>query len=211
MRFTKNTKGFTLIELLVVITIIGILAVGGTATYTAQIQKARDSTRMTDLSALRSGSEQFYQDFTQYMDPTKIDEFTGSGSRSITAYVPKIPKDPKTGQTCAKGTVTDVTGSNLPGCDYLYSAEDDSNGITLGEYKISSSFENRTNVDTKAFKDGGIEKDRLEFGLNLAGTNKKTNCERTGPLTIAGTALVAGTTQCVNGAALPRTVIFSGN
>lgn len=68
MRFTQNTKGFTLIELLVVITIIGILAVGGTATYTSQIQKARDSTRMTDLSALRSGIEQYYQDYAEYPD-----------------------------------------------------------------------------------------------------------------------------------------------
>jgi general secretion pathway protein G len=79
MRFTQNTKGFTLIELLVVITIIGILAVGGTATYTAQIQKARDSNRLTDLEALRSGIEQFYQDFAEYPISTVNPNEFGSG------------------------------------------------------------------------------------------------------------------------------------
>jgi prepilin-type N-terminal cleavage/methylation domain-containing protein len=44
---------FTLIELLVVITIIGILATGATAVYTSQIQKARDSVRITDIKSLQ--------------------------------------------------------------------------------------------------------------------------------------------------------------
>jgi general secretion pathway protein G len=123
MRFTQNTKGFTLIELLVVITIIGILAVGGTATYTAQIQKARDSTRMTDLNAIRSGVEQFYQDFTEYPAVT-VDEFTSSGSRSVLSYVPKIPKDAKTGQKCGRGA-----NPLAAGCDYIYNVTDDINGI----------------------------------------------------------------------------------
>jgi type IV pilus assembly protein PilA len=51
----QNTKlGFTLIELLVVITIIGILATGAVSVYTSQIQKARDSTRLTDIGAVRA-------------------------------------------------------------------------------------------------------------------------------------------------------------
>ncbi len=45
----NNSRGFTLIELLVVITIIGILATGGVGVFTQQIQKARDTTRITDL------------------------------------------------------------------------------------------------------------------------------------------------------------------
>lgn len=49
----NTTRGFTLIELLVVITIIGILATGATATYTSQIQKARDTTRINDVKALQ--------------------------------------------------------------------------------------------------------------------------------------------------------------
>lgn len=54
MRSLKTKKAFTLIELLVVITIIAILATGATTVYTAQIQKARDSTRFTDLNAVQA-------------------------------------------------------------------------------------------------------------------------------------------------------------
>lgn len=62
----KSTRGFTLVELLVVITIIGILATGAVSVYTSQIQKARDTTRITDVEALKSGIEQAYQDTTSY-------------------------------------------------------------------------------------------------------------------------------------------------
>jgi prepilin-type N-terminal cleavage/methylation domain-containing protein len=51
---TGSKKAFTLIELLVVITIIGILATGATAVYTSQIQKARDTTRINDIEALKA-------------------------------------------------------------------------------------------------------------------------------------------------------------
>jgi prepilin-type N-terminal cleavage/methylation domain-containing protein len=53
MKLQSIKKGFTLIELLVVITIIGILATGATTVFTAQIQKARDTTRITSLNALK--------------------------------------------------------------------------------------------------------------------------------------------------------------
>jgi len=66
----QNNKGFTLIELLVVITIIGILATGATATYTSQIQKARDTTRINDIKALQSGIEQVYQDRGEFPTET---------------------------------------------------------------------------------------------------------------------------------------------
>ncbi len=69
MSFLKqNTKGFTLIELLVVITIIGILAVGGTTVYTSQIQKARDTTRLSDAKAFQGAVEQVFADLAVYPD-----------------------------------------------------------------------------------------------------------------------------------------------
>ncbi|MDD2745881.1 MAG: prepilin-type N-terminal cleavage/methylation domain-containing protein [Candidatus Gracilibacteria bacterium] len=173
MRFTQNTKGFTLIELLVVITIIGILAVGGTATYTAQIQKARDSTRMTDLNALRSGVEQYYQDYTEYPDAT-VAMFTSSGTQSVAAYVPKIPRDSKSGQMCGKGTQ-----ANAGACDYIYNVGDDANGIQKGMYRVSTAFENKANVDTKANTDGGKEPNRFELGLELNSTKAPNTCNRT--------------------------------
>jgi hypothetical protein len=70
------------------------LATGATAVYTSQIQKARDTTRLNDVDALKSGVEQYYQDFSAY--PTTA-AFTG-----ITTYTPKLPADPKTKQPCNK-------------------------------------------------------------------------------------------------------------
>jgi general secretion pathway protein G len=66
MRLQSIKKGFTLIELLVVITIIGILATGATTVFTAQIQKARDTTRISDMKAVQSAVEQVYQDSGLY-------------------------------------------------------------------------------------------------------------------------------------------------
>lgn len=192
MKFTQNTKGFTLIELLVVITIIGILAVGGTATYTAQIQKARDSTRMTDLNAIRSGVEQFYQDYTEYPTAT-VAEFTGTGAKSVSSYVPKIPKDIKAGQTCGKGKST-VPG----GCDYVYNVGEDVNGIANGRFRVSTAFENAGNVDTKAAKDGGREDVRLELWIQLKDTGVSTNCKRSTKVWTTETSVtrVIATTDC---------------
>lgn len=48
-----NITGFTLIELLVVIAIIGFLATLATVSFIAARQKARDATRLSDISAIR--------------------------------------------------------------------------------------------------------------------------------------------------------------
>lgn len=58
----NNSRGFTLIELLVVITIIGILATGGVAVFTTQIQKAVIQLVFKTKEAMKSAIEQAYQD-----------------------------------------------------------------------------------------------------------------------------------------------------
>jgi prepilin-type N-terminal cleavage/methylation domain-containing protein len=121
----QNKKGFTLIELLVVITIIGILATGAVATYTSQIQKARDTTRTNDIKALQAGIEQVYQDAGNY--PV----FTNFGS-GVSKYVERFPTDSKTDQACNGGTP----------CDYLYSVRPDTTGIENQNYNISTGLEN---------------------------------------------------------------------
>lgn len=50
-------RGFTLIELLITITVIGILAAIGTATYATAQQKARDSQRKSDLTQIKKAME----------------------------------------------------------------------------------------------------------------------------------------------------------
>jgi len=81
-------KAFTLIELLVVITIIGILATGATSVYTSQIQKARDTTRINDIDALKMSIEQAYQDSFEYPGATKF-------KNEVLKYMDSLPRDPK--------------------------------------------------------------------------------------------------------------------
>jgi len=136
----NNTHGFTLIELLVVITIIGILATGATATYTSQIQKARDTTRINDVKALQSGIEQYYQDASEYPPHTS----TAFGADGVMKYLPKLPKDPKNGQPCAQSSGTQ------PQCNYVYAVSKDDNQLDNGAYEISTAFEAKGNLDSKA-------------------------------------------------------------
>ncbi len=151
-------KGFTLIELLVVITIIGILATGAVTVYTAQIQKARDTTRINDIKALESWIQQFYQDKAVY--PIGGADWLWTGT-SVTDYVPTLAQDPKHDQTC--------NGSR---CGYVYTVWPDGNDITQGSFEISTAFENQGNVDNKAIRasDNGEDDNRFEVGLLKTGT-----------------------------------------
>ena len=158
MKLQRIKLGFTLIELLVVITIIGILATGAVSIYTSQIQKARDSVRLTDVKALQWGIEQFYQDDWTYPVST-----TFSG---VLAYVPNLPSDPKSGNTTASSTF-----------EYLYNASEDANQIPLQEYEISNTFEQDGNMTWKAANvhDSWNDPFRLESWINVsdAGTDEK--------------------------------------
>lgn len=192
---TASKKAFTLIELLVVITIIGILATGAVAIYTSQIQKARDTTRINDLEALKSWVEQFYQDNSEYPS-TDISWTYWKYLTGITLYTPKLPKDPKSGQVCGKWTNTDATA-----CDYMYAVSSDNNGILLWEYKISTAFENDGNITSKAVNDWGNstaltgEKNRYEVWLDISDA-KSTICDRDAKMPVSAWVSAIATTNC---------------
>ncbi|MDD2891884.1 MAG: prepilin-type N-terminal cleavage/methylation domain-containing protein [Candidatus Gracilibacteria bacterium] len=185
----NSTRGFTLIELLVVITIIGILATGATATYTSQIQKARDTTRINDVKALQGGIEQSYQDISEYPRGSTLQV-------ELAKYLGKIPTDSKYAQPCNDGG----TAENGTDCAYAYIAGPDNNGILYGEYEVSTAFENLGNVQNKAATDGGgatlSALVRLESGLDVANNSTlvaKDSITGTtkGVVNAAGTALAA--------------------
>jgi prepilin-type N-terminal cleavage/methylation domain-containing protein len=152
MKLQNIKKGFTLIELLVVITIIGILATWATTVYTSQIQKARDTTRVTDIKALQGWVEQYYQDSSVY--PIWLSNWT-TDSTSVMTFLPNLAEDPKHDQTC--------NGSR---CWYIYFVGSDENLIAQGSYEISTAFESQWNVDNKAATDTWGDDDRLEVWLN---------------------------------------------
>lgn len=170
----KVRKGFTLIELLVVITIIGILATGAVQVFTSQIQKARDTTRISDISALRGGLEQYYQDRWEY--PSKGASFTG-----VQLFVAKLPTDPKTGQASSNSVF-----------DYAYNISADANGINAQEFEVSAHFENQSNRDNKAATDGGDDNERIEFWIDVNDDTWATK-----PTVIAGSAVTGNSLECV--------------
>lgn len=154
-------KGFTLIELLVVITIIGILATGAVQVFTSQIQKARDATRISDITALRGGIEQAYQALWSY--PAKGGSWATLFGTEVTIYVPRMPTDPKT---------TEASGTSV--FDYLYNVSADSNTIRRQEFEVSAHFENAGNITSRAATDWGNDPARLEFGINISHPSNDT-------------------------------------
>lgn len=168
MKLQTKKVAFTLIELLVVITIIGILAVWATTIYTAQIQKARDTTRINDTKALQSAIEQVYQDNAEY---PHSDEFGTGWTVNVRTYMERIPSDPKTTQQC-----------NSSACDYLYVTWPDNTGIEYWEYELSTWFENDWNVSSRWAKDGWNDNVRLELWIDIL-ANSTT---RTTPITSSG-------------------------
>ena len=93
----KNPRsGFTLVELLVVITIIGILASIGVASYTKVLATARNGRRQADLSSLRDALELYYSENNRYIaigttwravNETYLDDLTPG-------YIKVLPSDP---------------------------------------------------------------------------------------------------------------------
>jgi prepilin-type N-terminal cleavage/methylation domain-containing protein len=167
-----NHLGFTLIELLVVITIIWILAVGSVTVYTSQIQKARDSTRLTDIENLRSSVEQFYADISRY--PNKVEDWW---SWWIVQYLPNLAQDPKTTELCNKYSRESNTG-----CDYTFKVKSDTNGILNNAYELSTGFEadwNKSKVEWDNWDDdqryevgswNGVNQGNIDTGLLRTGT-----------------------------------------
>jgi prepilin-type N-terminal cleavage/methylation domain-containing protein len=88
----KRVAGFTLMELLVVIGIIGTL-VGGVIVVMdpiAQLGKARDAERKSDLTQIQRALEIYYDDFQQYPPTGNLSELNSSSAK----YMEKVPTDP---------------------------------------------------------------------------------------------------------------------
>jgi prepilin-type N-terminal cleavage/methylation domain-containing protein len=72
----NKSKGFTIVELLIVIVVIAILATLVIVTFTGIQQKARDSQRQTDVTAVDQHLEAFYADNGYYPTVTDLGNST---------------------------------------------------------------------------------------------------------------------------------------
>lgn len=92
---TAIEDGFTLIELLVVITIIGLLATVGIASYSRAQGRARDAKRQSDLTSLRNALEIYYAESNVYVDTSDNwrDVSTALAALDPT-YIRGLPSDP---------------------------------------------------------------------------------------------------------------------
>ncbi|MFA6170941.1 MAG: prepilin-type N-terminal cleavage/methylation domain-containing protein [Patescibacteria group bacterium] len=91
-----NSLGFTLIELLVVISIIGFLSTLGVVNLKNAREKARDTTRLSDLKQLKNAMEMYFNDNRQYPPSaqTGIIGIGGTIDASLRPYLQKTPIDP---------------------------------------------------------------------------------------------------------------------
>lgn len=133
MNLRKTQSGFTLIELLVVLAIIGLLSsILATGLIIAR-KKSRDTQRISNMEALRTALDMYYQDIGTY-PITAGWQGTACGANYITGltpnYLTRLPKDP----TCGGGTCTGGTSK-----DFLYQ----SNG-TAYKLIIDGCFETNT-------------------------------------------------------------------
>lgn len=178
MKLQRIKLGFTLIELLVVITIIGILATGAVWVYTSQIQKARDTTRITDMNALKGGLEQAFQDMGMYpgndvsttASPPTCDASAIQSNSSVQCVVDMwflsgLPKDPKDGKA-----------GNLSPLVYTYNTWD-TYGVENQTYEISTWVESVWFRTSKAWNenDNWNDEHRIEFWIPWADLNTCIN------------------------------------
>ncbi len=103
MQYRKTNAGFTLIELLMVIAIVGILAAIVLVGLSSARSKARDAKRISDLQALASALQFYYEDTGHY--PIAIGQVSecahagnwipdGTDYTWSTKYFSTTPRDP---------------------------------------------------------------------------------------------------------------------
>ncbi|MEX2028477.1 MAG: prepilin-type N-terminal cleavage/methylation domain-containing protein [Candidatus Curtissbacteria bacterium] len=85
----KTASGFTLIELLVVISIIGILSALAVVSFSGAQARARDGQRKSDLKAISTALQLYYNDNGQYPTETWCDSSIGSAGSACPISPPQ--------------------------------------------------------------------------------------------------------------------------
>lgn len=105
-----------------------------------QLEKARDTSRITDMKLLEAWIHQYFMDNNSY--PAELSE--------ITAYTYTLPTDPKNWETIDWKTYW-----------YIYETAKNEEWV-IDSFRISTYFESEKN-NTKYTMDGGIYDDKFEI------------------------------------------------
>ncbi|MEK7465450.1 MAG: type II secretion system protein [Patescibacteria group bacterium] len=184
-------KGFTLIELLIVIAVLAVLSTAVVLVLNPAeiLRQSRDSTRLSDLSAINNAISLFLTDVstttwvtTPYCTATTTG-LPGGGSCTMNAtttvnglgWVPinfgaisvgsplsKLPIDPLNG-AAANGA---ACSGAVSGCFYVFKPSSTS-GTGFGHYKLMANLESGKYIP-KGATDGGVVPDWYEFGSDLS-------------------------------------------
>lgn len=113
---------------------------------------------------LMSWVEQVYQDTTEYPHSNTFGNWRDDTYNVwVKTFMPEIPTDEKNWEACYGWST----------CAFIYWVSKDSNGIEFWEYELSTAFENKWNIDTKANdnKDGWNDDFRFEIWIDLSDKN----------------------------------------
>lgn len=126
---TKFVKGFTLIEMLVAIIMVSLLITGGIMAMNPfkQLSKGHDSQRRTDIQAIKTALDSYYQDNKCY--PTSLN-FGGTLAQNGVVYMKKLPQDPNYNPPSNTGYIYKVSGDSCPQWNALFAKLDNETGQT---------------------------------------------------------------------------------
>jgi prepilin-type N-terminal cleavage/methylation domain-containing protein len=125
--------GFTLFELLVSISIIAILTVLASISYSAAQKKARDSRRMQDIKSIQTAAEQYYSlHSASYPVSSGISSWNG-----VFEIFPTDAKSPTDSYTYSPIT---VAGADYCACAKMEVSSGNSSSATCGNFGTATAY-----------------------------------------------------------------------
>ncbi len=139
-KIRKQESGFTIVELLIVIVVIGILAALVLNTFQGVQARARDTERTTDVNALHTQYEVYYNDNGVY--PANADAGTASNFPGLDTEALNDPN----GNALNTGSANDGSG------EYFYNAAPsgcDNSTTNCTSYTLEVTLEADSSVHSK--------------------------------------------------------------